>query len=322
MAMLDIKNLEKLTPDQRAQFDALLSQFPHLESKMDTTRELNTPTKAEQDAPQPSITDNEIDYSNFIPAAPVERGVKKSELPNLVVNELESPFRSIEQEQEIRKPTAEETAKKEEAIRQQKIKAAMAAGQPPEVAKFNPEGKTHPVLQKMRATVGLRSVQEPVIVNVGGCDYSLRPLDRRNVTNATVLAMTMTNNPVLYETNLENAIIAYSVVAIDGVPVVDVFSISVVDLEGNPLNRLRREEMAAEALYTELAESPNELIEALGIYYQQEFPPLNLIGAGKAKYLCPAPKCLQSRIADLDATCYCPVHGEKMAREDQIPNPS
>jgi hypothetical protein len=62
-------------------------------------------------------------------------------------------------------------------------------------------------------------------------------------------------------------------------------------------------------------------VEGLGIYYQQEFPPLNLIGAGKAKFMCPAEACLQSRIADRDAACFCPVHGEKMAREDLLPNP-
>ena len=322
MAMLDIKNLEKLTTEQRAQFDALLSQFPHLNSKMETSRELNTPSKFEQEKiPQPLAVDNEIDYSTFMPE-PTERTIKKEEFPNLKINPDDASFASLSHEVEIRKPTPEELAKKEQVRKQQQVKAAIAAGQSPEIAGFNTEGKAHPVLQKLRATVGLRSMQEPVVVDIGGCRYSMRPLDRRAITNATVFAMSMTHNPIMYETNLETAIIAYSVVAIDNVPLTDVFSIPTADLENTSYTQLRREEMAAEALYTELLKSPNELIETLGTYYQQEFPVLNLIGAGKAKYLCPAAQCLQSRIADLDATCYCPVHGGKMAREDQIPNPS
>jgi hypothetical protein len=80
--------------------------------------------------------------------------------------------------------------------------------------------------------------------------------------------------------------------------------------------------MAAEAFYTEIMKSPNELTETLSTYYQQNFPLLNLFGEGKAKFVCPEADCLQSRIDDQDAVCYCPIHGEKMTREDSLPNPS
>jgi len=331
MTMMDITNLDKLTPEQKNQFNALLDQFPHLGSKMDTSRELNTPTKLEESKyiQPPQAMAEEMDYSSFLPNQEDTPRVapKRDTIPTMKVNEATSPFRSFEQEEEVRKPTREEEEQKQQLRQQQKIQAAVAAGQPLEIAKFSTEGKAHPVLQKMRATVGLRSVREPVVVDLGGCRYSMRPLDRSHVTQATMLAATTTSNSMLYQTNLEVAIVAYSVVAIDNAPIVDIFSIAheefVAEENRNvPMNHLRREEKAAEALYMELLRSPNELVEGLGIYYQQEFPPLNLIGTGKAKFLCPAPQCLQSRIADAELDCFCPVHGEKMAREDMIPNPS
>lgn len=328
MPMLDIKNLDKLSPEQRSQFNALLEQFPHLDSKMETARELNTPTVQEEKThfiEPPSQLSDELDYSNFmIPQPDVNPQSNKDLLPKLKINPLDSSFSSLEQESE--KPIPQQQTREAEAARreqqnQQRIKSAIASGQRPEIASFSTEGKAHPVLQKMRATVGLRSIQKPVVINLGGCNYSMRPLDRAAIANATVLAMTTTPNPMLYETNLENAIIAFSVVEIDGVPLYDVFSIP-TEADKETLTQLQREEKAAEAFYIELMRSPNELVEALGVFYQQEFPPLTLLGEGRAKFLCPAPNCLQSRIAEYDSVCYCPVHGEKMAREDLIPNPS
>ncbi len=302
MSMIDLKNLDKLSKDQREQFDALLDQFPHLNSKMESSRELNTPTK---------IENTEMDYSNFM-GDDAYVPVSKSDLPKLNINENQSFLTSFDKKEEN-----VQAQEKEEA---QRVKAAVNAGQPREVATFSPEGKVHPILQKLRATVGLRSVQEPTVINIGGCDYSLKALDRNSAAHATVLAATTTNNAMLYDTNLETAIIAFSVVAIDGVPLFDIFSIS-QEVNGNKLTHMQREEKASEAFYVELLKSPNELVEALSIYYQQQFPSLNLLGEGRAKFLCPVGNCLQSRITEFDATCYCPVHGEKMAREDLLPNP-
>ena len=329
MTMIDISNLDKLTQEQRSQFNTLLEQFPHLGSKMDSARELNTPTKMEEAKyVQPSsAAAEEMDYSNFMAPMETPRSTwRDGDLPKLKVNPEKSSFSSMEQEDDPKTLTPKEEASREERKQQQRVQAAIAAGQPPEIAGFRTEGKTHPVLQKMRATVGLRSVQAPTIVSLGGCNYSMRSLDRSHVTQATVLAMTTTDNSMLYQTNLEVAIIAFSIVAIDGVPMVDIFSIPKEETplgESKPvvLTHLRREEKAAESFYMELLSSPNELVESLGIYYQQEFPPINLIGAGKSKFLCPAADCMQSRIADHDANCFCPIHGEKMAREDMLPNP-
>ena len=338
MSLIDLKNLDKLTPEQKAQFNSLLEQFPHIESKMETSRELNTPTRIEDSKyvkPTPAAQVNdEVDYSNFNITSPLQEAqpetTNKDRLPKMKVNALESSFSSFETEEEVRKPSPKEEQEREEKrrehIKQQQIRAGVEAGQPLEVASFRPEGKVHPVLQKMRATLGMRSVQKPVEVNIGGCVYGMRALDRMSLANATLLAVTTTTANALYESNLESAIVAFSVVTIDSVPLYDIFSIPTEDgavgEEPSPLTREQREQKAAEAFYMELLKNPNELTEALGIYYQQEFPPLNLMGAGKAKFLCPVENCLQSRIAEYDVVCYCPMHGTQMARETDLPNPS
>jgi len=324
MSLIDIKNLDRLTSEQRAQFDALLEQFPHLESKMSTSRELNTPTKIEN-SPAPKValpqqpSGEEVDYSSFMVAdsAPVDKAYRKEEMPRIQINPEESFLKSFDKEKEV-------DSQDEEKRRDEVKKAAEAAGLAPEIASFNPAGKTHPILQKMRATVGMRSVQPPVVVDIGGCKYSMKPLDRLAIVNASTLAVSTTSNPLGYQTNLEVAIISFSVVAIDGVPLYEIFSIPEEEIvEGKKviISKMDREERAAKEFYIELLKSPNELIETLGVYYQQEFPSLSLIGKDKAKFMCPVADCLQARIAEITVECFCPVHGEKMAREDQLPNP-
>lgn len=333
MAMIDIKNLDKLTVEQRDQFNNLLTQFPHLESKMNTSRELNTPTKLEETAtiemdrsapPTPASRTDEMDYSTFVvPEEKIVPTYRKNEMPSIKVNPKESFLKSFEQEKV-------QTKQEETERRDDMKKAAKEAGISPEVASFNPEGKTHPVLHKLRASMGLRSVQPPVVVDIGGCRYSLRALDRSSAVNATSLALTTTANKLVYETNLEVAIIAFSITAIDGVPLYDIFAIPSEEMEMTAdgkqrmiqISRLEQEERASRDMYLELLKSPNELIETLGVYYQQEFPPLTLLGKDKVRFMCPVADCLQARIAESDSVCFCPVHGEKMASEAGLPNPS
>lgn len=326
MNMIDISNLDKLTKEQKEQFAGLLDQFPSLGSKMDASRELNTPTKLETISFKEGFDkmSEELDYSNFIAPMPTEvQKVSKrvEDLPTLKVDPNKNSFSSIEQETE---KTEENQKDVEEKTNQQRIQAAIKSGQAPEIAKFETVGKIHPVLKKLRATMGLRSIQPPIVVALGGVNYSMQSLDRSSITKATLLALQTTDNNLLYQTNLEVAIIAHAIVAIDNVPLVDIFSIpteEIVEDESKPISAARREDLAIRSMYTELLCSPNELVESLSTFYQQEFPALNLIGAGKFKYVCPVSECLQSRIIEENATCYCPVHGEKMAREDQLPNP-
>lgn len=315
--MIDLKNLDKLTPDQRTHFNALLDQFPHLKSKAGD--KLNTPTKQELDpdddfsyggiATMPEASEEEIDYTTFqLPKTePVKRDPK--DFPSIKVGEGvgNSPL-SFDQ------PIVKEEGKVE-------VKPLVA----PPVEKspnFSTEGKIHPVLLKMRAALGSRASQLPVEVEIGGCTYGLQALDREGVANATSLAMSNTTNQTLYDANLEASIIAFGLVTIDKVPLIDLFKIPDTYADGKIILLKQRKIMACEYMFIELLASPNELVETLGIYYMQHFPVLSLLDDRKGKFMCPVANCLQFRIADKESDNYCPVHGDKMTEEDDLPNPS
>jgi hypothetical protein len=316
--MIDLKNLDKLTPEQRTHFDALLDQFPHIKSKAGD--KLDTPTKQELD-PNDELTygdisspmaesikhEEEIDYSTFqVPKAePVKRN--PDDFATIKVDENSQP--SFEQA----------IVKEEEEKAEVKPLVAPPVEKTPQ---FSTEGKVHPVLQKMRAALGSRSGQLPVEVEIGGCTYGMQALDRESIANATALAMSNTTNQTLYDANLEAAIIAFSIATIDKVPLTDLFNIPEKYEDGKPILIKPRKIMAAENMFIELLASPNELVETLGIYYQQHFPALSLIDERKGKFMCPVANCLQFRIADKGSDNYCPAHGDKMVEEDDLPNPS
>lgn len=192
----------------------------------------------------------------------------------------------------------------------------------PTKPQFSPEGKAHPILQKMRAALGSKLGNLPVDVAIGGCTYGLQALDRNAMAQATSLALSITTNQTLYDANLETALISFSIVYIDKVPLVDIFDIPKNHDDGTFILKSDREILAAHAMFAELLASPNELVESLGIYYQQHYPMLSLLEEGKGRYMCPEPKCMQFRIAEMGSDNYCPVHGKKMLEEDELPNPS
>jgi hypothetical protein len=317
--MIDLKNLDKLTPEQRTHFDALLEQFPHIKSKAGD--KLNTPTKQELDpnddlsyggisSPMPEGIkhEEEIDYSSFqVPKAePVERNPE--DFSTIKVNEKSSL--SLDQP-----PIVKEEDKVE-------VKPLVAPPVEEKAPNFSTEGKIHPVLLKMRAALGSRTGQLPVEVEIGGCIYGLQALDREAVANAISLAMSNTTNQTLYDANLETSIIASSIATIDKVPLIDLFSIPEKYEDGKIILNKQRKIMAAQYMFIELLASPNELVETLGIYYQQHFPALSLLEGHLGKFMCPVANCLQFRIADKGSDNYCPAHGDKMTEEDDLPNPS
>lgn len=324
--MIDLKNLDKLDPEERAQFDALLANFPQLQPK--EGNKLNTPTKMELDpynklsyenlesrptapatAPATAPTqEDELDYASFaVPKSePLVRN--KEDLPQLKISDGSSvPTKSFD-------ATSTEVKKEEVQPRQDNTR------KPKQSNLFSPEGKTHPVLQKMRAALGSKIAVKPIDVSLGGCVYSLQVLDRSSMAQATVLATAATSDPSLYDVNLETALIAFALVAIDNVPLVDIFDIP-THRDDTFIHKRERETLAAQAMFSELLASPNELVEGLGVYYQQYYPMLSLLEEGKSKFMCPEPHCMQFRIAELSSDNYCPLHGQKMTSEEDLPNP-
>lgn len=320
MSMIDLNNLDKLSPQQREQFNDLLKQFPHLEPKLKPSRELNTPSRQEM-LEQGLADENELDYSDFLtPDQPTKkRELSKKDLPQIKVDPQKRSFMSSFEDEDREKEI-------KEALKPKKENRKRKSEKEPEREKeeFSPVGKVHPILQKMRMSMGLKR-QETVSITLGGCEYTFRALDRKSVAQATSLASNYVDNPVLYTTTIEEALLAYSIIEIDRVPVSVIFDIPRSKIEKGveyPIYEVERDQLAAKEMFHEIRKLPPEVVENLGIFYRQEFPPLQILGADKTKFLCPEPYCMQSRIASVTETCYCPVHGTEMQREESLPNPS
>lgn len=327
--MIDLKNLEKLSPEQREQFNEMLKQFPHLQSK--AVNKLNTPTKmemdpnnelnygslnsyvgdaAEEQAPAAPLHEDEIDYSSFQIPKTEPMKLNKDDIPTVRVSDGTKP------QQGTFEPSPVED--EEDGI----PKVTQQKASPNKKPMFSPEGKAHPVLQKMRAALGSKRITRPVEVSLGGCTYGIQALDRAAMAQATSLAVSATTNQTLYEANLETALIAFSIVTLDNVPLVDLFAVPTHYDDGKFILKKDRDVMAAQDMFSELMSSPNELVETLGIYYQQNYPMLTLLDEGKGRFMCPVASCMQFRVADMGSDNYCPKHGDKMIEEGELPNPS
>jgi len=312
--MIDMKKLNRLSPEQRQHYEALLAQHPHLSTKQDKREhKLDTPTKMELDpdnrlqyADMGEKVEDELDATSFDVPEAEPATIDRTQLPTVNVGEGANTVGSS-----FEQPSVDDE-------KPEPVKA------PPKPSKpyFSPQGKQHPVLAKMRATLGSRSGQLPLDVSVGGMTYGLKALDRRSVAGATALAIASTENPAMYDTSLETSIIAFSIATLDRVPVVDVFQIPENDSDGKFITKTTRDVQAAEKMFLELQSSPNELIETLGIHYQQNFPVLTLLEGDKERYMCPVAGCQQFRIAEKSTDNYCPAHGAKMIGEGDLPNPS
>ena len=312
MGMIDLDNFDKLPPEMQKQFAELLKQHPQLESKMKgASHELNTPTKMSDDSENDP---NVVDYSSIGLEEDTIAAKPKSSTPTLRVSA---------------EPTNEEIEKEEKKakVREKKQKQAEAASalkQPEEVANFSPEGKQHPVLKKLRASLGLGTLQKPFVAEVGGMKYEMLPLTRDSMTKSITTAALHSRNDAEFRANQDIAIVAFSIQKLDSVPLADVFSISTVEQQDDkmvPVSDIQRREQAAIALFHELKDSPPELADTLITYYQQEFPPKDLIGVGKTTAHCPTANCTYTRIIDETEESYCPYHGSKLASEGQLPNP-
>lgn len=306
MGMIDLENLDKLPPEMQEQFAELLKQHPHLDSKLKSeAHELNTPTKLENTA----LDENEIDYSNISLDDSPKPTTTKPKVPTLRVQEQDSD-------------SAEEIIKDAEAATK---KQTTRPEQKSSVQNFSPTGKQHPVLKKLRASLGLGVFQKPFVAEIGGLKYEMLPLSRDTMTQAIALAALNSLNDGEFRANQDVAIIAFSVQKIDSIPLIEVFSVADHDvtLQGEkvPLTVLQQKEQAANLFFHELKDSPPELSEALINYYQQEFPPKQLLAANKVTAYCPEANCTYQRILDEDEVGYCPYHGSELAKETDLPNP-
>lgn len=330
MTFIDSKNLHKLPPEQRKQFEELLKAYPqvNMNSKMETARELNTPAAQEmkkslRPSIQTSIAEDELDLSDVHEQQEAQRQASSTSpkvLGEMRVDPAQSNYQSIR-----------ETDKAEEAYRRREDLATPARKTEEEpkkkTTKFSPIGKKHPVMLKMRQSLGLDDLEKAVPVVVSGVEYELHRLNRSDIIKASALASMRSNDDVQLKSNIESALIAYGIKKIDKVPVEDVFEVPYREVKyatgrEEELAPPERQSKGHQLLFEFLIDSPTELTEILVVHYEQNFQPLSLLADEQTMALCPEANCRHRAIIAKDDNRFCPYHGSELKKESQLPNPS
>jgi len=346
----DIDDISKLTPEQKDQFSRLLDQFPELDTKQ---RELNTPFMQDMKAQGKPIIggnnnvrqanqeqhkqnflnniendDSILDYNDFERDYTEEPKVK-SRVATAQIDPDNRMFKgSIDTEDELDEQREQARAQKATFIRKNNVIVDENNQRVLQEEKipFSTQGKEHPILSKMRASLGLVSSEDIKSVDVGGVKYTMKRVTREILARVTGFVSFRAETAEEFTTNYETAILAWAVQEIDNVSKELVFNIpdKETDLEGKTrhLTTIQKHDKASEELYRFLNNSPNELIQALSAYYEQEFPSVNLLGPNRTFAICPEPNCTYKRILPRGEVGYCTYHGVELVSEADLPNPS
>jgi hypothetical protein len=347
-----MNDLENLTPDQRKQFERMLDQYPQLDDKK---RELNTPfmqdkakagkpkldTRSHTTAqPQPLIPqrplddDSILDYNSFDtpPMMAEEENVvfrKPKNMASVTVDPDNKLFKkSFDDEEDLENDRENAARQKQQFIRKNNIVVDEQNKRHIEEKRipFSTEGKEHPILSKMRASLGMVDRADYRTVEIGGIKYTFKRVTREELARVTGFTSFRSSNGEEFATNVETAILAWAIQDIDGVPKEDVFNIGEkeTDTDGKTkyLTSLQKKDKASEEMYRFINSSPNELSQALSAYYEQEFPSVGLLGPNRTFAICPEENCTFKRIVTRGEAGYCTYHGAELVQEGDIPNPS
>jgi len=331
--VIDGNNIDKLTPDQRKMWEQLQSQFPTMRSKMDTSRELNTPTAQEKQAaaprrpPEPhKAADNGFDYSALQPTA--FEPASREAVPQVKIDErTQNMYSSFTDTDGVTKSVEEERQREEQQKLREERKKHVDPNESPEAAlqrrvdNFSPEGKVHPILAKLKKSLRMDQPKIPYTVEIEGVTYELEELDRGRFTQARNLAVLHSADDLEYTLNLDVAAVAVFVTRIDGAEVCDVFEVP-TEQDGAKLSVVKRRELGMQELYDFLKSAPTELTETLHAFHAQQYPKIDLIGVGRTVYYCPKPNCRHSAIGRESEDIFCKNHGDQMVAEGDLPNPS
>ena len=356
MTFFDPNRMDKLSNDQRAQYQEFLKAYPHLQNKMETSRQLNTPLvqavqrgevqgqqmpPPDDDAPDLAAIDREQRADDYLrdpskakPIAAMNIDSKRASMQSLEQEDKQKEQRMRERlrrqrEEEAREDAAERLAddgQEPDAPRPPKASAAAPESKkkPP---KFSPVGKRHPVLQKMRQSLGMEEMEKPVSITIQGVKYTMRRLMREDIGHAISLGTARSTDEATLRTLMETAIVAYSVREIDDTPLYDVFDVPFRQMklssgQEEPLSTKEREEKGAHFMFGFLVDSPTELTDTLVVFYEQNFPPVSLTDGSTSLALCPVSNCSYKSIVNNDQTRFCPHHGKELRKEGSLPNPS
>jgi len=329
MTLYDTKKLDKLSPEQKAQYQEFLKAFPHLASKMDTSRQLNTPVAQALKEGKP-VNDDDLDLHGIEQEqrAAAAMPVTPKPIGEVRIDNQRASMLSLDQENKIQEERLKQRLLKEQDEAAERIRRGEAPKVPPkEFSKFSPIGKKHPVLQRMRASLGMDELEKSETITVQGISYSLTRLTREDIAKVVSVASLHNADEINVRTYMETAIVAYAVKKIDGMAIADVFEIPYHELKittgkDTPLREKERQDKGAQMFFEFLVTSPTEMTDTLVTFYEQNFPPVSLVGGESLLALCPEENCNYKAIIAVGSDRYCPHHGKPLRGEDTLPNPS
>lgn len=352
MTFFDPRHPERMTADQQKQYNEFLKAYPQLASKMDTSRELNTPlvqaaSRGEvRGKPLPTLEDGSVDYAELrddedFPDLEAIEAQQKSQPQRF----RDKPLGTMQ----IAEEPPEPSLKHDEADRERRFREKLRAEResspprtpprtppssfeeppppPKKKAKFSPVGKRHPVLQRMRDSLGMEELERREVIEIQGVTYNMSRLVREEITKSVAMATAKAETDAVLRSHIETAIVSFAVREIDGVETAEVFEVPAHDYSlakdrEAPLTVDERKARGAKLLFDFLAEGPTELTESLLTFYDQNYPPVNLLSADTSLALCPASGCSYRAIIPSKAVRFCPYHGDELRREETLPNPS
>lgn len=347
MTFFDPRHPDRMTAEQQKQYNEFLKAYPQLASKMDTSRELNTPlvqaaSRGEvQGKPLPTLQDGSVNYAELR---------DDEDFPDLEAIEAQQkqPQRFHDRPLGTMQIAEEPAAKDDDRERRFKdrLRAEREASPPPRVpprtppssfeepppppkkkVKFSPVGKRHPVLQRMRDSLGMEELERREGIEIQGVTYTMSRLVREEITKSVAMATTKAETDAVLRSHIETAIVSFAVREIDGIETAEVFEVPAHDYSlakdrEAPLTVEERKARGAKLLFDFLTEGPTELTESLLTFYDQNYPPVNLLSADTSLALCPASGCSYRAIIPSKAVRFCPYHGDELRREETLPNPS
>jgi len=326
MAFVKMGDLDKLGPEERKQFENLMTQFPHLRSKIEVSRELNTGTPPPQPSPPSYSTTPAIDSSDLPEGLEIDWD-QLNAAPSSAATHLgtgrhggESPYNQGSFQQEEEEKQVEQNRRRQEEQKQER------APTPEAKPVFKPEGKIHPVLSKIRTTLGMDGAEKTASIKVGDSTYKMKRLSREEIIKLTGYASMRSVSDAELRGNVEMSLVSFAVQEIDGVPMVNIFDVpleeySYVIKKNTAMAPQERRERASQAFFDLLKEAPNELTDTLLQFYEQEFPSLNLLDRNLTQALCPESGCNFKSLIGKEEKRFCPVHGKELFKEGDLPNP-
>lgn len=320
----DLKDLGKLSSEQKAKFESMLSQFPELQNKLDISRQLNTGSveSTEKIASAASNTtkpaNSTVDEMDFSALEQEQKITQKGRdgtphLGTVKINpaDVQASFDRKAEEQERRE---------EESVQKQPANA-------PVKPKFSTAGKEHPALTRIKMALKMDQT-ETFSTDLNGSVYVMKKLNKEEVIKASSMAqlksVQMTEAEI--KGNVECALLARSLVSIDGVPTPDLFGTPAeqYDLTKKAMRPSSAEERLDNTIpdvFNFFKEAPSELVDTLVLLYDQNFPAIDMLHDSELA-LCPSLGCQYKAVLPKGQERYCPVHGKKLTGESKLENPS